>query len=79
MELGVIIWSGLLSFVVAVIMFLINRIFSLVDKVQKELTIIQKDVVSHYTRRDDFIRFEQQVLELLRRIEDKLDGKVDKR
>lgn len=74
MEWSSILWSGLLSFCIAIMMFQLNRLYNLIDNIQQEV----KDIHRDYTRRDDFIRFMEHIDASLKRIEEKLDSKQDK-
>lgn len=45
---------------------------------QKELSMVRESMPQHYIRRDDFRDWGDNIFSTLRRIEDKLDKKVDK-
>lgn len=46
--------------------------------IAKELAELRVDMPSHYVRKDEFRQLGDNIFEALRRIEDKLDRKVDK-
>lgn len=49
-----------------------------IDDHQKELSQLRELLPQHYVRRDDFKDLGDNIFNTLRRIEDKLDNKVDK-
>lgn len=72
------IWSILMTIIMAGIGWLVNRIFKMLDDLRAEDALIRGDITNNYVRRDDYMRFQTQIIEFLRRIEDKLDKKQDK-
>lgn len=48
------------------------------DRMAKELHDLAVSMPTNYVRRDAFDRMHDNIFQVLRRIEDKIDGKVDK-
>ena len=71
-------WSALITLFNAGLVWLGNRIFKILDDIQKEHTKLKDDISRNYVRRDDYKEFQRQILASLDRIETKMDGKADK-
>ena len=79
-------WSLLLTIFMGGLSWMINRVFKLLDDLRKEDDLIKADIAKsnentskRYVRRDDHLNFQNQILDFLRRIEDKIDKKADKK
>jgi len=77
-DIIILLWSSLLTATSIGIGWVINRIFKQQDSLHKADEQIRKDLSTNYARRDDVKDFKDEVLEYLRRIEDKMDKKADK-
>lgn len=71
--------------VIALLGFLLSRTYGRIDSAHEEVANVRKDmtelalqVAKEYVRREDFQAVADAISKKLDRIEDKLDGKVDK-
>jgi hypothetical protein len=71
-------WSLLITVFMSGLSWLVNRIFKMIDDLRKEDEIIKNEINNKYVRRDDYMNFQNQIIDFLRRIEDKIDKKQDK-
>ena len=78
-------WSGFLTLGGAILGWLVNRMFKMMDDLRQEdatlherITRLHEETSDKYVRRDDFRDFAKQVLDAMGRIETKLDNKADK-
>lgn len=77
-EIVLTLWSAALTLFSAGIGWLVNRIFKMLDDLRAEDSLIRRDLNEHYYRRDDFQDFRSEFFDWARRIESKLDQKMDK-
>lgn len=63
---------------VGVLGWFARELWSAVKLLKEDLTAIKEEVHLHYLRRDDFRDFRSEILDVLQRIENKLDTKQDK-
>jgi hypothetical protein len=59
--------------------WLLREVWGAVDKLRNDLQSLQSSIADKYARKDDVRAMAEDVMTFLRRIEDKLDGKVDKK
>ena len=71
-------WSLLITLFIGGLSWMTNRIFKLLDDLQREDALIKAEVSRTYVRREDYREFQKQILETMCRIEEKLDTKQDK-
>ena len=71
-------WSLLITIFMSGLSWLVNRIFKMIDDLRKEDEVIKSEINNKYVRRDDYLNFQNQIIDFLRRIEDKIDRKQDK-
>ena len=57
----------------------LRQLWDAVDKLKQDLHEIEKDLPVSYIRRDEFSESMREIKDMLNKISDKLDGKVDKR
>lgn len=73
---------GMLKIIVAagfaVFGWFAREMWSAVNELKKDLIGIREMMHNHFVRKDDFKEFKESLMDILRRIESKLDGKVDK-
>ena len=55
-----------------------RELWSAVNKLKQDLQSLALEINEKYVRKDDFASFRTELLDFMRRIEDKLDRKVDK-
>ncbi len=55
-----------------------RELWSAVNKLKQDLQSLALEINEKYVRKDDFASFRIELLDFMRRIEDKLDRKVDK-
>ena len=55
-----------------------RELWSAVNKLKQDLQSLALEINEKYIRKDDFASFRIELLDFMRRIEDKLDRKVDK-
>jgi len=55
-----------------------REMWSAVNELKKDLIGIREMMHNHFVRKDDFKEFKESLMDILRRIETKLDAKVDK-
>jgi len=55
-----------------------REMWSAVNELKKDLIGIRELMHNHFVRKDDFKEFKESLMDILRRIEGKLDNKVDK-
>jgi hypothetical protein len=58
--------------------WVLREVWGAVDKLRNDLQSLQSSIADKYARKDDVRAMAEDVMTFLRRIEDKLDGKVDK-
>ena len=58
--------------------FMLKAMWDAIKSLQVEMSALQASVLANYVRRDDFKDHATRIEAMLVRIEDKLDGKVDK-
>lgn len=75
-------WQQVAVWVMGVLLILfgavLKTLWDATQQLAKDLKALEKDLSSTYVRRDDLSEWKDEMLTMLRRIEDKLDGKVDK-
>lgn len=63
---------------VGVLGWFARELWTAVKILKEDLVTLKEEVWLHYLRRDDFRDFRNEILNVLQRIENKLDTKVDK-
>lgn len=63
---------------VGVLGWFARELWTAVKNLKEDLVTLKEEVWLHYLRRDDFRDFRNEILNVLQRIENKLDTKVDK-
>jgi hypothetical protein len=63
---------------VGVLGWFARELWTAVKILKEDLISLKEEVWLHYLRRDDFRDFRNEILNVLQRIENKLDTKVDK-
>lgn len=71
-----VVWA--LSATCAVLGWFARELWAAVSKLKEDLQALALEINEKYHRKDDFSSFRIELLEFMRRIEDKLDRKVDK-
>lgn len=56
-----------------------RELWSAVNKLKEDLKELTKDINDKYVRKDDFKDFKAELLAFMRRVEDKLDNKLDRK
>jgi hypothetical protein len=69
---------GLMGVGGTVLGWLLREVWGAVDKLRTDLQSLQSSIADKYARKDDVQVMAENIMTFLRRIEDKLDGKVDK-
>jgi hypothetical protein len=77
-ELGGQLLHAVIAGAFALIGWLMRTLWSNVDKVQKDLVELKDKLHDNYTRKDDFKEFRETLMQMLTRIEGKIDNKADK-
>lgn len=72
----IVMWG--LSVACAVLGWFARELWSAVNKLKEDLQSLALEMNEKYHRKDEFATFRLELLEFMRRIEDKLDRKVDK-
>jgi hypothetical protein len=62
----------------ALLGWLSRELWGMVKELKNDLVELRSQINEHYVRRDDFKEVKDMLMDILRRIESKLDGKVDK-
>ncbi len=70
--------TGALSLISALMGWILKELWSAVSTLRADLTELAKSLPDTYARKDDTRDMFRDLLEALRRIEDKLDRKADK-
>lgn len=68
----------LLGIILSMIRSEIKSLWESHKKLDEKHTENMQHYNNYYVRRDDYMEFQRQVMDLLKRIDDKLDRKVDK-
>jgi len=68
-------WSALLTVFLVGLSWLINRMFKMLDDLKLEDAKLNRMVTKEYTRRDDYLESQRQIIKYLQRIEDRM-GKL---
>jgi len=63
---------------VAILGWFARELWSAVKMLKEDLMALKEELHLHYLRRDDFRDFRSEILDVLQRIENKLDTKQDK-
>lgn len=69
---------GVLGIGMTVLGWFAREMWETVKALARDLIQLQKDMSEHYVRKDDFKDFRTELLNVLQRIEGKLDSKQDK-
>ena len=70
---------GLMGVGGTVLGWLLREVWGAVDKLRTDMQLLQTSIADKYARKDDVASMAENIMTFLRRIEDKLDGKVDKK
>jgi len=70
--------TGVLGLGLTVLGWFAREMWGTVKALARDLIQLQKDMSEQYVRKDDFKEFRTEILNVLQRIESKLDTKVDK-
>ena len=70
--------TGVLAIGMAGLGWLAREMWDTVKSLARDLIQLQKDMAEQYVRKDDFREFRTELLNVLQRIENKLDSKQDK-
>ena len=70
---------GLMGMFGAVMGWLLREVWDAVGKLRNDIQVLQTSIADKYARKDDVAAMAENIMTFLRRIEDKLDGKVDKK
>ncbi len=62
----------------AVLGWLARELYGMVRELKNDLSTLKDQINEHYVRKDDFKEVKDMLMDILRRIENKIDGKVDK-
>jgi len=62
----------------AVLGWMARELYGMVKELKNDLVKLKEQLNDHYVRKDDFKDVKDMLMDILRRIEAKLDGKVDK-
>lgn len=55
-----------------------RELWSAVKELKSDLAKLREELPTHYVRKDDFVEFKRDLMNVLERIEHKLDTKADK-
>lgn len=69
---------ALLSVGMAVLGWFARTLYEAVQDLKKDLSLLREQIPISYVRKDDYILFQERILDTLTRIEGKLDQKADK-
>lgn len=58
--------------------WLARELYGMVRELKNDLSALKDQINEHYVRKDDFKEVKDMLMDILRRIENKIDGKVDK-
>mgnify|MGYP003433956861 CR=1 FL=1 len=70
--------TGVLGLGLTVLGWFAREMWGTVKALARDLIQLQKDMSEQYVRKDDFKDFRAELLQVLQRIENKLDSKQDK-
>jgi hypothetical protein len=69
---------GLMGVGGTVLGWLLREVWGAVGQLRTDMQLLQSSIADKYARKDDVHVMAENIMTFLRRIEDKLDGKVDK-
>jgi hypothetical protein len=69
---------GLMGVGGTVLGWLLREVWGAVGQLRTDMQLLQSSIADKYARKDDVQVMAENIMTFLRRIEDKLDGKVDK-
>lgn len=70
--------NGVLGVISALVGWFVRVLWDAQSKVRDDLAALERNLPQIYVRRDDLREWREEVMDSLRRIEQKLDGKADK-
>jgi hypothetical protein len=70
---------GLMGVGGTVLGWLLREVWGAVGQLRTDMQLLQTSIADKYARKDDVASMAENIMTFLRRIEDKLDGKVDKK
>jgi hypothetical protein len=70
---------GLMGAGGTVLGWLLREVWGAVGQLRTDMQLLQTYIADKYARKDDVASMAENIMTFLRRIEDKLDGKVDKK
>ena len=76
MDQSIINWA--LSGISLVLGWFARELWSAVKELKADLAKLREELPTHYVRKDDFADFKRDLMNVLERIENKLDSKQDK-